>query len=393
MKKNILICCALLVAAGAHGQEALSRNDLENNRMGIVVTDVKGIQLKIGGYVQADFMYDTRDIGNRYAFQPSSITVPTYDNGATTFSIRQSRLSFTASGPVKGVGDFTAILEFDLYGPDASSNPRIRHAWIGLGKWGFGQYWSNFMDSDIWPNLVDYWGPNAYVWTRQVQARFTQPVGSSGALAVSIEQPGSDVTLPDGSAWSTRSLYPDFTASYTYSWDKGDSHLRLAGLLHPITYRTGPTTTENLIGGAGNLTGNIRTWGRDAIKFQASYGTGYARYSEDISGLGYDAMPGPGPTQDLRTSTQLYLWAFYDRWWSDKLSSTVGWGNINVRNNDAGYMLPTTISQTNYGAVNLLWYPNKFFKTGIEVLYGNRKNLDGTRGENVRIQWTAFITM
>ncbi len=371
--------------------QALSRNDLENNRMGIVITDIRGIKLKIGGYVQADLMYDTRDIGNRYAFQPSTITTPTYDNSATTFSIRQSRLSFSASGPVKGVDDFNAILEFDLYGPDGSSNPRIRHAWISLGKWGFGQYWSNFMDSDIWPNLVDYWGPNAYVWTRQVQARFTQPLGKRGTLAISLEQPGSDLTFPDETQWSTRSLYPDFTASYTYSWDGGNSHVRIAGLLHPIVYRIGDGSSKSLVGGAFNLSGNIRTWGRDALKFQLSFGTGYARYSEDLSGLGYDALPNEAGTA-LRMSTQLYAWVFYDRWWGKKLSSTIGWGNISVRNNQS-WMSPQTIDQTNYGAVNLLWYPNRFFKTGIEVLYGNRKNIDGTRGQNVRIQWTAFITM
>ncbi len=369
---------------------ALSRNDLENSRGGIVITDIKGISMKISGYVQADFMFDTRDTGNRYAFQTSSITTPTYANSAFTFSIRQSRLGFTASGPLKKAGDFYAILELDLYGPNDSYNPRIRHAWISIGKWGFGQYWSNFMDSNIWPNLVDYWGPNAYVWTRQVQARFMQPIGKHGSLAVSIEQPGSDVTFPDGSDWTSRNLYPDFTASYTYSWDDGNSHLRLAGLVHPITYRTDTKAVETLIGGAGNFSGNIRTWGRDAIKFQVSYGTGYARYSEDISGLGYDALPDAGGR--LHTSTQLYAWIFYDRWWCDKLSSTIGWGNISVRNG-GDYLPPTSIKQTNYGAVNLLWYPNKYFKTGIEVLYGNRKNLDGSRGEDVRIQWTAFITM
>ncbi len=387
-----LILGVMLVPASAHGQAAMSRNDLENHKAGIVVTDVKGIELKIGGYVQADFMYDTKEMDNRYAFQPSSIAVPSQDNAATTFGIRQSRLGFYASGPVEGAGDFTAILEFDLWGPDGSSNPRIRHAWIGMGKWGFGQYWSNFMDSNIWPNLVDYWGPNAYVWTRQVQARFTQPLGKYSLLAVSVEQPGSDVTFPDGSGWSSRNIYPDFTASYTYKWNGGGSHLRLAGLLHPISYITDAGATENIVGGAANLTGNIRTWGRDAIKFQLSYGSGYARYSEDIGGMGYDALPGPADNSRLRTSTQLYIWAFYDRWWSDNFSSTIGWGNISIRNNE-DYMPPSTIEQTNYGAVNLLWYPNKYFKTGIEILYGNRENLDGRRGDNVRIQWTAFITM
>ncbi len=117
----------------------LARNDIENQKHGLVITDINNISLKIGGYVQADFMYDTKDMENRDAFQPSSIIVPTYDNGATNFSIRQSRLSFSATGPLSSGKEFNAILEFDLYGPDGTSNPRIRHAWISIGKWGFGQ--------------------------------------------------------------------------------------------------------------------------------------------------------------------------------------------------------------------------------------------------------------
>ncbi len=370
----------------------LSRNDIENQKHGLVITDIEGISLKIGGYIQADFMYDTKDIQNRDAFQPSSITVPTYDNGGTHFSIRQSRLSFSASGLLKSAGDFNAILEFDLYGPNGSANPRIRHAWISIGKWGFGQYWSNFMDSQIWPNLVDYWGPNAYVWTRQVQLRYTQPLNHSNTLAFSIEQPGADVTFPaDSATWVVRNLYPDITGSYTYSWNNSKSHLRLSGLLHPITYRTSSDNAVKLLGGAFNFSGNIRTTGNDALKFQVSYGTGYARYSEDISGLGYDALPNAQDQVELETSTQFYLWAFYDRWWSHQWSSTIGWGHISI--DTKSYQPPATISHTNYGAVNLLWYPNKYFKTGVEVLYGNRKNLNGEKGEDLRIQFSAFITM
>ncbi len=370
----------------------LTRNDIENQKHGLVITDISGISLKIGGYIQADFMYDTRDMQNRDAFQPSSITVPTYNNGGTNFSIRQSRLSFSATGPLKSGKEFDAILEFDLYGPNGTSNPRIRHAWISVGEWGFGQYWSNFMDSNIWPNLVDYWGPNAYVWTRQVQLRFTKQLNDANTIAFSVEQPGSDVTLPTDSVnWEVRNLYPDVTGSYTYSWNDGNSHLRLSGLLHPINYRTAANDAVNVIGGAFNFSGNIRTTGNDAFKFQASYGTGYARYSEDISGLGYDAFPDPQDGSKLKTSTQLYLWAFYDHWWSQKWSSTIGWGHIKVDSKD--YLPENAISYTNYGAVNLLWYPNKYFKTGVEVLYGNRKNMDGEKGEDLRIQLSAFITL
>ncbi len=395
-KYSLLLLACFAVSHHVSGQpkDTLppSRSDIENHRATTcVIADIHGIALKIGGFVQADFIYDFRGMGNRSAFQPSTIVVPTSDDAAMNFSIRQSRLDFMANGRVKYFGDFTALLEFDLYGPNGTSNLRLRHAWISLGHWGFGQYWSNFMDSDIWPNIVDGWGPNAYLWKRQPQLRYTQPIGLQHQLSVSAELPGSDITLPADSAWAVRNLIPDFTAAYKFTWDNSNSYLRLGGLLHPVTYRT---TTDNLVtimGGAFSLSGNIRTVGRDALKFQASYGTGYARYNEDIGGEGYDAFPDPADNYRLRTLPQRYLSIFYDRWWSNHWSSSIGWGNIWIDHN--GDSPATAIAQTNYGLVNLLWYPNTYFKTGIELLYGNRINRNGDRGDNVRIQFTAFVKL
>ncbi len=390
----LLLC--LLTSFAIHGQSKdtlpPSRSDIENHQIeGLVITDIKGTQMKIGGFVQADFMYDFRGMRNRNAFQPSSIIVPAVDDAAMNFSIRQTRLNFSMTGKVKYFGDFSALIEFDFSGPDGTSTPRLRHAWISIGRWDFGQYWSNFMDSDIWPNIVDAWGPNAYLWRRQPQLRYTQPVGTQHTLSFSVEQPGSDVTLPADSAWIVRNLIPDFTGAYTFKFDNSRSNLRFGILLHPITYRTTTDNRVTILGGAFNLSGNIRTTGNDALKFQVSYGSGYARYNEDIGGLGYDAMPDPAENYRLRTLPQRYLSIFYDRWWSKHWSSSIGWGNIWINHND--YLQPTAIKQTNYAVANLLWYPNTYFKTGIELLYGNRINLNGERGDNFRIQFTAFIKL
>ncbi len=366
-----------------------SRNDIENHRsLGFVITDVKGLSLRIGGFLQTDFMYDMRGMTNRNGFQPSTIVVPELDDGATNFSIRQSRLNFLASNPDKL---FTALLELDLSGPEGTTAPRIRHAWISFGNWGFGQYWSNFTNNDTWPNLMDSWGPNAAIWSRQVQIRYTQKLNAANMVALSVEQPGADVTLPSDSGWTVRPLYPDVVGSYAFNWNKGSSHIKLSGLLHPVAYRTSIDNTSTFMGGAFNLSGNISTTGRDAVKFQVSYGTGYARYNEDLSGQGYDAVPDPDDGYKLRPVTQRYLWLFYDRWWSRKLSSTIGWGNITLDTDN--YFSPEAVSSTNYGAVNLIWYPNSYFKAGMEIIYGNRKNANGEQADNLRVQFSAFVKL
>ena len=49
---------------------------------------------------------------------------------------------------------------------------RLRHAY---GRWGpilAGQTNSLFMDGDLFPNVVDYWGPAGMVFVRNPQIRF-----------------------------------------------------------------------------------------------------------------------------------------------------------------------------------------------------------------------------
>ena len=58
-----------------------------------------------------------------------------------------------------------------------------------------GQTWSNFMDIDIFPNTIDYWGPTGMVFYRNQQARYTFPMGDDDEFAVSLENPDTALTV------------------------------------------------------------------------------------------------------------------------------------------------------------------------------------------------------
>ena len=66
--------------------------------------------------------------------------------------------------------------EFDLFGTGVDAGQttfRLRHAY---GEWGSllaGQTNSLFMDGDMFPNTIDYWGPTGMVFYRNVQIRWT----------------------------------------------------------------------------------------------------------------------------------------------------------------------------------------------------------------------------
>lgn len=388
---SMLFCSTTVLAQTdtANPGKGLTRNMIESGKyQGFLFTDVKGIRLQFNGYVQTDFLHDFMQVGNIHAMQPSSITTPTVYDGNTAFTIRQSRFSFTAYGAPDAKGRaLKAVLEFDLWG-STSGQPRLRHAYIQHGKWLFGQYWSNFMDNDNWPNVVDYWGPNSYIFTRLVQLRFTQNIGRSATLSFSAEQPGGDITIPD--TWAGRTVYPDVTGALQFNFGKGDeSHVRISALFHPIDYKNADKKNKTNIAGAGNISGNINMSKNNDIKFQLAYGAGYAKYSEDLGGLGYDAY---ASAQDkrLRNIQMIAPWLYFDHFWTNSLGSTIGYGYLHLNTRDLN-MPDNSIKETHYASFNTTYYFTSFFKIAGEVMYGRRVNINNEAGDDVRGQFSAFF--
>ncbi|RAJ10967.1 hypothetical protein LX64_00574 [Chitinophaga skermanii] len=364
-----------------------TRAAIEGNRYGgFVVADMNNTRLTIGGYVQADFIYDFKQIGSTDAFVTNSIPADNVSEGRLTFSPRQTRLTISSSSNTTK-GELKTIFELDLFNSNGTSTPRLRHAWGQIGRWGAGQYWSTFMDIDVFPNILDYEGPNAMVFVRQIQLRYTQPLSKNTTLALAVENPGSDTKFPADSGISSRTVYPDVVAQFRYNITPS-SHLQLAGLFHPITYKDAATKNNNEIGWGANLTGVIELSQRtkDNFVFQATYGQGIARYFNDLGGLGYDAILKPN---DVVKSLPVYaLMGFYDHWWGNKWSSTVGWSHMHVTydKSQAG----TDYAYTDYAVANLLFYPGKFVKVGLEYLYGKHKTVDARSGDDHRLQFSML---
>ncbi|MCW3463119.1 DcaP family trimeric outer membrane transporter [Chitinophaga nivalis] len=394
--KRIVLCVILMISMHVYAQrdtiehgKGLTRNLLEGGRYnGFLFTDVKGIRLQFNGYVQADFIHDFMEIENQHAFQPSTIPVPSTTDGNTAFSIRQSRFSFSAYGqPDKKGRALKAVLEFDLWG-STSGAPRLRHAYIQHGKWTFGQYWSNFMDADNWPNILDYWGPNSYVWIRQAQLRFTQQLKDSFSFSVAVEQPGADINIP--ATWKVRTFYPDVSVAFQKNFgEDARSHIRVSGLFHPLEYRNGEQEKRRGIGGAFNFSGSITLQGDNAVKFQFAYGNGFAKYSEDLGGQGLDGYAAIDDKR-LRQISMLATWLYYDHFWSESLGSTIGWGYLNL-DTDKLNLPVTLLKATHYSSLSMTYYFTGFFKIGGEVLYGIRKNSDYKTGDDIRAQFSAFF--
>src|SRR4029077_2156015 len=105
----------------------------------------------------------------------------------------QSRLGVkgeipTANGPVKGQ------FEFDMFGVGGDAGQttiRLRHAYGQYKKIGAGLTNSQFMDVDVFPNILEYWGPNGMLFFRNTQVFFEPFNDGTSNARIAIEAPGA----------------------------------------------------------------------------------------------------------------------------------------------------------------------------------------------------------
>lgn len=295
--------------------------------------------------------------------------------------------------PVEGK-TLTTKFEFDMFGvgDDAGQTTmRLRHAY---GEWGdilAGQTNSLFMDGDMFPNTIDYWGPAGMVFLRNPQIRWT-PMRGAQQLAIAIEKPGNDIDTgyfgridPDlGANVQGDQELPDVTAQFRMNNDWG--HLQVAGILRQVAYDTAGTASNKPEGsepGWGvNVSSNIKN-GRDKIMLSVVYGEGIASYMNDG---GVDLAPDDTSSDPAKAVPLLGLVAYYDHYWNDQWSTSFGYSSTEVDNQRL--QADDAFEKGEYASVNLLHTPAKPVLMGVELLWGKRTDNGGDSGTDTRVQFT-----
>src|SRR3954462_1231830 len=201
---------------------------------------------EIYGFAMLDIGHDFKQINPDWS-DPLRVTrLPSVENESgrdhNTFAgVRQSRLGVRSSTPT-ALGDLKTTFEFELFGTGVDAGQttfRLRHAYGELGAFGAGQYWSPFMDPDVFPNSLEYWGPTGMVFFRNVQVRW-MPVRGKGNLTLALERPGAS---GDAGVYSSRVELqnirgkfdlPDLSANVRFTRDWG--HFQAAGIVRRIRW-------------------------------------------------------------------------------------------------------------------------------------------------------------
>jgi DcaP outer membrane protein len=358
--------------------------------------------LDIYGFAMLDNGYNAGQIDPNWFDVMRPTKLPAFKdefgkNGVWFAGVRQTRLGFrsyipTAEHPIKIVVDF----DFFGVGVDAGQTTiRLRHAYGEYGKFLAGQTESTFMDLDVFPNILDYWGPNGMVFFRNVQLRWTPWSTKYSNAMFSVERPGAS---SDGGIYADRIelqnirprfRYPDVAGHVRLGNKRG--HIQLAGIVRDIKW------DDVLPNDPFNLDGGVVGWGvhvssnininKDVVRLSAVYGNGIENYMNDapldvgvVNNLSNHVTPILGTALPV-----LGIVSFLDHAWSDKFTSSIGYSMVKITNSDG--QLPSDFKRGQYGILNLLYNPVKPVLMGGEFQWGRRSNFsDGYRYNDYKIQ-------
>ncbi|HMC96433.1 MAG TPA: DcaP family trimeric outer membrane transporter [Flavobacteriales bacterium] len=345
--------------------------------------------MDIYGFAMMDFGYNAGAIHPDWFDVMRPTKLPSFKDefgseGNMYFGVRQSRLG-VKSYTNTPLGELFTQFEFEMFGTGVDAGQttiRLRHAYGQLGKWGAGQYWSPFMDIDIFPNSVEYWGPCGMAFFRNVQLRF-MPIQGDTRLTFAIERPGASADQgPYGSVISAAGVTPrfpapDFSAEYHRATKFG--YVELAGIVRDVEWEDHNDSLD-LDGSALcyglNLTSNIH-YGKDkksTIRFGAVFGQGIQNYMNDAT-VDIGVRPNEG---DARKPIEGYAIPmiggslFIDHFWSSKASTTIGYSMLDMDLDDASDS--SAYQQGGYGIANIMFYPVPNVMWGAELQYGSRMN-------------------
>ncbi len=339
------------------------------NQKGVLELTSANTVLSVGGRIQLHSIYAWPE-GSYFAGK-----IPLDDsgeNGQLIMSARDSRLWVKTRTPTE-YGPIRTLIEIDFLGTTAteintnSHGLRLRHAYFEMAGFTVGQTNSAF-NAFVTLDTITYAVNDTLV--RQPLIRYSVNNRSFG-YDLSLEQPETTLLDQNGTIITPKDdVAPDVIARLRYYPSWGETSVALMGRYitqDQATLSDGSRVTgsDAAFGWGVNMSGKIKLYGLDDIRFDAQYGVGLGRY------VAYNAFAAGSIDADGNIELQPAYGGHigYRHWWSQKLRSTLAFSYAATDNN-ADNINPADRNSVNsdvYGSqLNLLWIPIPNGLVGLE---------------------------
>src|SRR5688572_21534578 len=232
----------------------------------IAQDEESGTTMDFYGFAMLDMGYQVNQNDPDWFDVVRPTKLPSFENefgadGHWFASVRQTRFGVKTSTPTS-LGDLKTTFEFELFGTGVDAGQttfRLRHAYGELGQFGAGQTWSPFMDIDVFPNSVEYWGPNGMAFFRNVQVRWMPIKGDYTRLTFALERPGASADQGDYADRieleniAPHFPYPDVSGEFRMG-DEDWGYVEIAGIVRYIEW-------EDQLADQFDLSGDEMGWG------------------------------------------------------------------------------------------------------------------------------------
>jgi len=356
----------------------------------MIANENQTFKFGIGGYVKVVSFADFNGSIPHNDFITSLIPIPTDHYGQFRIFANYSRLHFKAVGRIKK-RTIVSFIEGDFAG--ANNAFRLRHAYVSFLGLTVGQTWTTFMDLQAGPPTIDGEGPNNQIAMRHPMIRYTYYYKDKIQVAVAAEL--AEILMVDLPAapfkvYNQPQRVPDFVTHFKYQGKFG--HVQLGAVLRIMNYGDSTQTKKSVFvpGGGIALSGTFNLWKQAMMYYQFNGGKGIASYIQDLSLLNVDLLPTFTGTKKMNTVWMYGGYFGLQQYWTRKVHSNIVYGitRLEVPKGDRGYFeqyVPWYYKYGQYLAVNTLWNFYDFASAGIELVWGERVNLNGEKGHAHRI--------
>ncbi len=366
-------------------QEAVSRPldfTLTPQPKGYIPVPNSGLMMKFDLRPRVDVTVDHYNSGSPSRFIPAKFAL----KGAADFS-DATRSNISANGSQLRVdvrnpeldGNFRVYYQNDFYGDSSDKKMALRVQQFYAQYFGFkaGFATSAWEDGDVWPDTVDYEGPNSLVFARRATLQYTHAINDLFSAKVGLDDPNISV---DGA--QAINQVPDLTANLRWE-DSAWGHVQFSAIARRIG-ASETDGTESYVNAWGiNLGSSLKVTDTDSLQLLGVVGKGIGALGNDAGFYNSDAGFSSGG--QLESLPYWSVMGGYTHHWASNLASTATFGYVDLSN--ASGQAGDFYHNTTYVSTNLIWQIKERWTLGLELLCGVKEVKDGdSSGNNYRVQ-------
>ena len=394
------LCAATFSVLKVNGQDTVVLKVLEENapkyfnapgmpRFSVIGKE-REFYLGIGGYIRGSLSYD---FGNPIESPMYFVTsaIPMQPKGGNSSLVQMSAASsniffnFVAlphtENKVGAYVDFGFAEGLDNYGFS------LKAAYLTYRNLTVGYTTSLFTDGAAAAQAIDQQGPNAMTFLFNTVIDWQKRFGKHWKVGVGLEMPSVNANY-SAVNYGVNQRLPDIPFYVQYGWKDGKGWLRLSGLIRNMQYHNSVLDKNaSQTGIAVKLSGVSPLTKRLNLYSQSVFGRGIASYVQDLQGLGLDMVSVDGESGRMKGVEVVASYLGLQYIINEKLSTSATFSEVKC-------FMPENYSGEEgdiyregvYFVTNLIYKVSPVLTTGVEYLWGSRKDRNDVFHHNNRIQ-------